>query len=416
MKQFDVIVLGAGIVGVSTALHLQLLGRKVCLVDKKQPGRGTSFGNAGLIERSSVIPYSFPRNFRRILGYALNNQTDVRFDWSYLPKIAPWIFQFWQQSAAKNLQKSTDALLPLIENSVIEHDFLAKLARAEGFIEPKGWLEVYHHHDEFEHAKKEAASLSSYRLQYDVLDKQRLIQRVPFVSEKMTGGIHWLDPKTVNDPGGLTAAYADYFQQQGGTFVLMDAFAATATKNGWSITDDAQHVEASQMVVALGADSARFLKTLGYPRIPFAIKRGYHMHYRQIDSNTPLQHSLCDPKSGFVLAPMRQGIRLTTGIEFAADNAPARWTQLDRAEKIARTIFPFGERLETVPWLGYRPCLSDMRPIISAAPKHEGLWLNFGHAHHGLTLGPVSGKLLSQMMTGQATLTSPDAFSLKRFF
>lgn len=415
MKKFDVIVLGAGIVGVCSSLYLQLKGFNVCLVDRKAPGLGTSYGNAGLIERSSVIPYHFPRDFSRLVAYAFNHQTDVRFDWSYLLKIAPWLFQFWRQSSPKNLERSTQALLPLIENSVKEHDFLAAKANATQFIEPKGWLEVYHTDAAFKRAKEDLHTLDRFHLNYDILDRQSLISRVPSINEKLVGGVHWLDPKTVNDPGGLTGAYADYFLKQGGTFLNLDAFKAENNNALWTINDNGRAISAPNIVVALGAQSVHFLNRFGYHHIPFAVKRGYHIHYRPINDHTQLAHSVCDPLSGFVLAPMRQGIRLTTGIEFARENAPAYWTQIKRAEKIAKKIFPLGERQETVPWLGERPCLADMRPIIGEAPSHKGLWLNFGHAHHGLTLGAVSGKLLSQMMTGEQPLTSPDVFSLTRF-
>lgn len=415
MKKFDVIVLGAGIVGVCTCLHLQLRGYHVCLVDKKDPGQATSYGNAGLIERSSVIPYHFPREFSRLIAYAFNHQTDVRFDWSYLPQIAPWLFKFWHQSSPKNLEKSTLALLPMIENSVKEHDFLAELAGATSFIEPKGWLEIFRSDKDFDKAKNHLLTLERFHLNYDVLDRNVLIQRVPHINPQLVGGIHWLDPKTVNDPGGLTSAYARYFIKQGGSFVKLDALKTEYNNGIWQINDNGISIGAPDIVVALGPQSIQFLNKIGYRHIPFAIKRGYHIHYQQVDEKTVLEHSICDPVAGFVLAPMRQGIRLTTGIEFASPKAPPYWTQLKRAEKIAKNIFPLGEYVETEPWLGERPCLSDMRPIIGKAPSHKGLWLNFGHAHHGLTLGAVSGKLLAEIMAGEQPLTSPDAFSLTRF-
>lgn len=415
MEKFDAIVLGAGIIGVCTSLHLQLKGYNICLVDRNFPGSGTSYGNAGLIERSSVIPYHFPRDFSRLAAYAFNHQTDVRFDWSYLPQIAPWLFQFWRQSSPKNLEKSTLALLPLIENSVKEHDLLAQKAGATSFIEPKGWLEIYHTNAAFDEAKKHLVKLERFHLNYDVLSPRQLQKRIPSISTKLAGAVHWLDPKTVNDPGGLTVAYANYFIKQGGTFLNLDALKTENHHGLWSIKDNGHIISAPNIVVALGAQSMHFLTKFGYRHIPFAIKRGYHIHYRPINENTQLKHSVCDPFSGFVLAPMRQGIRLTTGIEFARENAPAYWTQIKRAEKIAKDIFPLGEPIESVPWLGERPCLADMRPVIGKAPGHEGLWFNFGHAHHGLTLGAVSGKLLAQMMTGEQPLTSPNAFSLTRF-
>ncbi|MEX6674748.1 FAD-binding oxidoreductase [Pseudomonas sp. W2Oct36] len=116
-----------------------------------------------------------------------------------------------------------------------------------------------------------------------------------------------------------------------------------------------------------------------------------------------------------VLAPMARGIRLTTGVEFAAPDAPVNEIPLRRCEAIAPRLYPLGERLDDEPRLGRRPCLPDMRPVIGPAASHKGLWFNFGHAHHGLTLGPVTGRLLAEMMTGATPFTDPAPYSPKRF-
>ncbi len=128
MQQQDVIVLGAGIVGVSTALHLQARGRSVLLIDKGEPGEGTSYGNAGLVERSSVIPYSFPQGLWNLLRYGMNRRSDVRYDPLYLPRIARWLFQYWRESSPERLKIATQAMLPLVEAGVREHDFLVQQA------------------------------------------------------------------------------------------------------------------------------------------------------------------------------------------------------------------------------------------------------------------------------------------------
>jgi D-amino-acid dehydrogenase len=112
---------------------------------------------------------------------------------------------------------------------------------------------------------------------------------------------------------------------------------------------------------------------------------------------------------------MNRGIRLTTGAEFAALDAPKTPVQLDRAEKVARTIFPLGERLDPEPWMGARPCTPDMMPIIGKAPRHDGLWFAFGHAHHGLTLGPVTGRVLAELITGEEPFIDISAYSPQRF-
>lgn len=407
----DTIVLGAGIIGVSTALHLQARGRRVALVDLEEPGEGTSFGNAGLIERSSVVPYAFPREFWRLLRYGLNRESDVRYSPGYLPKAAPWLFSFWRQSAPKPLAESTRALRPLIERCVLEHDALVEQAGLGRLIRANGWIEIFRDPTALRRAQLEARSMTAYGLHFDLLDGAQLREREPNLSPAVCGGVHWLDPKTVSDPGGLVKGYAALFAGRGGRVLKGDARSLRQAAGGWQLMTAEGLLGAPQAVVALGPESNQLLQPLGY-RIPLGIKRGYHMHYAH---DRELRHSLCDSQGGYVLAPMDQGIRLTTGIEFAAADAPPNEIQLNRAEALARRIFPLGRRLDPLPWLGRRPCLPDMRPVIGPAPRHPGLWLNFGHAHHGLTLGPVSGRLLAEMMTGERPFTDPAPFSAARF-
>ncbi|WP_110971120.1 NAD(P)/FAD-dependent oxidoreductase [Pseudomonas huaxiensis] len=407
------IVLGAGIVGVSTALHLQARGRKVVLIDRDEPGSGTSHGNAGLIERSSVIPYSFPRALPRLVRYGFNQQSDVRFSWRYLPKAAPWLLSYWRNSAPAPLAVATQAMLPLVERCVEEHDALIEAAGVQSLVKANGWIEVYRNDAAFEAAKVDAEALKSYGLVFEILDRRQLHEREADLTQGAVGGIHWRDPKTVSNPSALVRAYAALFVQRGGQFIHGDARSLRQIAGEWQVDSRRGPITAPEVVIALGPQAAELFKPLGY-RIPLEIKRGYHAHYKA-RAGAQLTHSICDAQAGFVLAPMEQGIRLTTGIEFAASGDAANEIQLQRCEAVARGLFPLGERIEETPWLGRRPCLPDMRPVIGPAGRHAGLWFNFGHAHHGLTLGPVSGRLLAEMMTGEQPFTDPAPYSAERF-
>lgn len=183
MQQQDVIVLGAGIVGVSTALHLQARGRSVLLIDKGEPGEGTSYGNAGLIERSSVIPYSFPQGLWNLLRYGMNRRSDVRYDPLYLPRIARWLFQYWRESSPERLKIATQAMLPLVEAGVREHDFLVQQAGCAKLIRAQGWIEVFRHAPAFNAAVRRLPDLQRFNLSYDILDAPALRQRETALGE-----------------------------------------------------------------------------------------------------------------------------------------------------------------------------------------------------------------------------------------
>jgi pyruvate kinase len=166
-------------------------------------------------------------------------------------------------------------------------------------------------------------------------------------------------------------------------------------------------------VVALGPWADTVTRALGYD-FPLAVKRGYHMHYRAA-GEARLSTPLLDAERGYFLAPMRRGIRLTTGAEFALREAIRTPVRLGRAEPIARELFPLAERLDAEPWMGSRPCTPDMLPIIGRAPRHPSLFFAFGHAHHGFTLGAATGRLVAEMASGEAPFVDPAPYSPERF-
>jgi D-amino-acid dehydrogenase len=184
-------------------------------------------------------------------------------------------------------------------------------------------------------------------------------------------------------------------------------------QDSWSVRTVEGPLQAGSAVVALGPWADVVTRALGYD-LPLAVKRGYHMHYRAAGA-ARLNHPVLDTERGYMLAPMRRGIRLTTGAEFALRDAIRTPVQLGRAEPVARDLFPLAERLDNEPWMGARPCTPDMMPIIGRAPRHASLWFAFGHAHHGLTLGPVTGRLIGEMITGEAPFIDPAPYRADRF-
>jgi D-amino-acid dehydrogenase len=211
----------------------------------------------------------------------------------------------------------------------------------------------------------------------------------------------------------LTKAYADLFIRKGGRFVKGDARRLASEPSGWCVAAETGRIEAREAVVALGPWSDDVFRPLGYD-LPLAVKRGYHMHYG-MQGNATLSRPVRDADGGFSLVPMSKGIRLTTGVEFADRDASSSPVQLVRDEPLARELFPLAERLDSEPWMGRRPCLPDMVPVIGKGERHRGLWFAFGHAHHGFTLGPVTGRLLAELMTGEEPFTEPSCYAVGRF-
>lgn len=414
----DVLVLGAGIVGVSTALALQAQGRQVCLVDQEDPGRGTSFGNAGLIERASLVPYAMPRDPGTVLRYGTNTHSALRFQWRALPWYAGWLSRYWHESATLPLARATEDMRPLIERCLSEHQPFIDAAGLQSIVGEGGWIDLFRGNQLFAtEAALARSKAQTYGLAMEVLDAAALQARLPGLRPEggITGGVHWRDPWTVRSPFRLVQGYADLFSAGGGTVLRGDALALKQTDGDWQLPlPDGRTVHASDVVLAMGADTRTLAGRLGY-RLPLRPKRGYHLHFRVDEDHPALPYPVCDGESGFVLATMEDGIRLTTGVHLALPDAPPNYAQVEQDTRIAREFWPLGAPIETTPWMGRRPCTPDMRPIIGPAPHHRGLWFNVGHAHHGLTLGPVSGRLLAEMITGQQPFTDPSPYSVQRF-
>ena len=410
----DVMVLGAGIVGVSVAVHLQKRGFAVALVDRRGPGEETSFGNAGLIQSEGVFPYGFPHDFGALARYAMNNTTDAHYHVRALPRLAPFLARYWLSSRPTRHAAIARRYAPLIRRSVPEHLELAEEAGAMHLIRRRGWIKLFRSAAAFGVALQEAEALKrEFGVGFAALDAPALADKEPHLNGGLVGGLHWTDPASVTDPHALTIAYVGLFERLGGKFLTGDAMTLDTAGRGWRVTTEAGPLGAGQAVVALGPWSDTLFRRLGY-RVPFAVKRGYHMHYEAV-GNAVLNHTVLDLERGYLLAPMAQGIRLTTGAEFADRDAPKTPVQMERAEPVATTLFPLGRRLDPEPWMGSRPCTPDMMPVIGPAPRHGGLWFTFGHAHHGLTLGPVTGRLVAEMMTGEGPFTDPRPYRADRF-
>ncbi|HLZ00611.1 MAG TPA: FAD-dependent oxidoreductase [Bradyrhizobium sp.] len=410
----DVLVLGAGMVGVGAALHLQKRGRDVILVDRHAlAGEETSYGNAGIIESASVFPYMFPRNAGEILYYATNRAPHVRYAIGDLPAFLPWLVRYYFASQPDRALRGAMGVLPLIRQSLVEHEALMAEAGVPELLRKDGWIKLFRSEKALAKAIGELERARQYGVTGDLLDAKAIAAREPHLSGDFAGAIHLPQPGFVPDPGGLAKAYAALFMRKGGRCLVADATSLEQTSGGWRVGGAGNTAIAREAAIALGPWSDLVFKKFGYA-LPFSVKRGYHLHLAA-RGNAVLQHPVLDAEQGFLLAPMNRGIRLTSGVEFARRDAPATPVQIERALPRARKLFPLGDAVDAKPWKGARPCLPDMLPVIGRAPNHPGLWFDFGHQHHGLTLGPITGRLLAEMMTGETPFADPAPFAAERF-
>jgi len=410
--QADIMVLGAGTVGTSVAVHLQKRGKAVVLVDRRGPGEETSYGNGGLVQREAVFPHPFPRDFAELRRIAKNRSVDAYYHLSGLPGLAAPLFAYWRNSAPARYAEITAHWVTLIATCLGEQKTLAAEAGSSELLRPVGFLRAFNDAVAMDSELAKAERARVFGVNSAALTAAQLGEMEPHLNGGFIGALHWTDPYSVSDPHALTMSYFRLFGRLGGQFALGDAATLRRDGAGWRVTAaDGSLVEAGEAVVALGIWSGDITRRFGY-RPPLFGKRGYHLHFTP-QGNAGLTRPVAS--NGFLLAPMRRGIRLTTGAEFARRTAAPTPVQLKRAEPIARRIFPLGDPVEPTPWMGTRPCTPDMLPVIGPIPSQPHLWAAFGHAHQGFTLGPTTGRMLAEMMTGDRPFVDPTPFRADRF-
>jgi D-amino-acid dehydrogenase len=394
----ETLVLGAGMVGICTALELQSRGHCVTVADNAPSGSQTSYGNAGIIQSEAVEPYQMPRDLRSLLRIVLGKSNDVAWSLPYLYKQASTLFRYFKESAPERHAEISRSYASLIAPATEDHARWISAAGAEHLISREGLCCVYRDPRELHTQAQDLQRLhDQYGVTTRVLDSAACAAEEPAIIQPVAGAVHWLQPWSCTDPGGLVEAYADLFVKRGGLVVTGDARLLEQNGALWSFKPDRSEViEAEHVVVALGPWSPDVLIKFGY-RIPMILKRGYHAHYQ---ASATLRRPFLDVSHGVVAASMLRGLRVTSGVSLVAHSAPSDPAQLERGAKGLSEILHLGKRIDEPYWFGTRPCMPDMLPMIGASPRHSGLWFNFGHGHQGFTLGPGSAKFLADAMDG----------------
>jgi D-amino-acid dehydrogenase len=302
---------------------------------------------------------------------------------------------------------------PLYARAVAEHEALMAEAGATRYLRKDGWLKLYRSDASYAATAREREYADELGLPYRPLSTDQARTLEPSLAPVFSHSVHWPEAASVSNPLAVTKAYAVQFTKLGGVNLKGDARTLHRSGGRWRVDTDEGPVDANAAVIALGPWAPDVLGPLGI-KLPLAFKRGYHRHYRS-RGNAGLTRPIVDTDYGYCLAPMEQGIRLTTGAEFAARDARPSPAQFERVLPGARALYPLGEGIEAQPWMGSRPCFADSRPVIGQAPGQPGLWLDYGHAHWGLTLGPVSGRLVAELMTGATPFCDPKPYSADRF-
>jgi D-amino-acid dehydrogenase len=412
-RAIDALVVGGGIVGISCALSAQERGLSVLLCDPGEARRRASYGNAGCISRSSLFPMSGPGFWKNLPNYLLNRDPGLRLHYAKLPRITPWILGFMKAANVRALRRAATALDHLTSRAFDAHMDLATRAGATALIKREGMLRLYRTEAAFHSAAHEREILLEHGVKFEVIEGSALHELEPALRRPFAKGVLYPETGSVSDPGGLVEAYRKLFADGGGRIAQATVEELRPEGEGWVARFAGGEARARQAVIAAGGWSHGLTRALGY-RFPLAVERGYHLHLAP-GEGPPLNRPIHDSGGYHMLAPMRQGVRVTSGVELAPLSAPPDTTQIDAAVREARGTLALGAPVENEPWIGARPSTPDGLPVIGEAPRHRGLLLAFGHGHIGLSNGPITGQAIGDLLLGRPAAFEISPFSASRF-
>jgi D-amino-acid dehydrogenase len=407
----DVIVLGAGIVGVSAAYAARERGLSVTLVDRREPGSETSYGNAGVLSSSSIFPNNKPSLFAALPRYLTNRHAALRWNPVWAARNAGWLLRYLANGTSAHVKPRGAALRGLSAASLKLHREWIVRAGVAMRLRETGWLKAWRG-DGTAAAKAECQMLADYGVRSELLDHEAICALEPNIVPTYQAGLLYTDSASVDSPGNVVKAYARMFAGSGGQLLQADINVIQPEAEGWCVRHSSGALSARHLVVALGPWSADLLRPLGF-RVPLGFERGYHREFRANPSRL-LRRPIYDVDGSFIMTPMENGIRLTSGVELTARDAPSSFAQVDAMVPLARGVTEFGEAVGP-PWRGARPTLPDSLPMIGAAPRHAGLWLAFGHQHIGFATGPATGAAIAAMICRASPSFDTGPFSPARY-
>ena len=411
MSTQKIAVVGAGIVGVSTAEWLRRDGHKVTLFDRIEPGQPgqTSYGNAGVLAVSSYIPVPVPGLMKKVPGMLFGRDGPLHLKWGYLPKLFPWLIPFLRRANREDVMKTVAALGTITDDTLDQHRALAKGTEAEKYITPGIYAFLYTSReacegDSFGHKIRQEQGVN-----IEFRDRARLMQDDPHLGARYNYAACHMDHGWITDPGAYVAALFDHFRAEGGHFSQgeVDDISAEGT-----VTQNGQSQNFDKVVLAGGAWSAKLASRLGHDP-GLESERGYHILFEGATRRPPFPYMLGESK--FVATPMDRGVRCAGQVEFGGLEARPSEAPYRLVHKRIRQLYPDMEWQGEERWLGHRPSTVDSVPFIGPSPKAPNIHFAFGAQHIGLTTGPKTGRLIADLIGGRTPNINLHPFRVGRF-
>lgn len=395
----DIAVIGAGMVGVSCAHFLQRDGHRVTLYDPNEPGSGASFGNAGMISQSSVMPSSTPGLVRRIPKMLADPDSPLVLRWRYVPRLLPWLAGFLANSARHRVERNCIAMGNLFVHVMDAYDLLVRETGCGDLIQATGSLKLFESEASFRASAFQREMMDRCGCRYEVLVADEIRQMEPNLAPIFARGIFVPDSRNILNPGRLVETVARSVLSRGG--VLRRARVRdveTGDSGRLALVTDAGRFPADKVVLAAGVRSGPLAKRFG-ARIVLDAERGYHIMLPAPEKS--INRYLQFAERNLSLSPKDGGLRTTSIVELASPDAPPDYSRMRRLLPHVARVLPGAAPEEKSIWMGCRPSLPDNVPVIARAPRHDGVFFAFGHSHLGMTMGPVTGRIIADLVAGR---------------
>lgn len=405
----DIAIIGAGVVGLAIAESLVAEGLEVVLIDPNAPGSGASYGNAGTIADYAVLPVGTPAVLKNLPSLLFNRNSPLAIRPGAMMALAPWLTRFARQSLPGPAERNARALASLLSGArSLWHDLATRIGGLD-LMEQDGCLYVYETEKAFRAAEADMAFRRSLGVEVDLIDSRDLAHLEPNLPE-MPGAAFFPGASFLSDPGDMVHRLAQSALQYAGHLTArVDVL--TRQFDGIILDGEGFRLHAKRVIIAAGAHSRPLAKMAG-DEVPLDTERGYHLEW---DMEAPMLHRPCCPTSrGFYLCPMTGRLRVAGTVELGGLTAPPSQHRLDKLLQGARAIFPDLPE-PSASWMGFRPSMPDSLPVIGPSASGPEIIHAYGHGHIGLTLAPITARIVTDLIQGRAPELDITAYLPSRF-
>ena len=411
-SDFDLHIIGGGIIGLAAAVMLQARGVKVLLLDANEVGQGASLGNAGHIATEQVFPIADASMLRHVPAMLLNPTGPLRIDWRYLPRLMPWAMQLLMNMRPEPFERIHQALLSLNKNSLQAWQGFADQWKLNDWIQANGSLLTVEKASSVNPLIAHGNRLNNMGVANELLIKDVLLEREPALQNNQLAALFFPNTGHITNLKAIINQLHNTFKQLGGhTIEHCRVLAATNDTDGIHLTTSQGDMTASKVMLSAGAHSKELAKQLTGVNIPLDTERGYHLMLPHESARLQIPVSSLDRR--FVMTPMQEGLRLAGTVEYAGLDAPAN---MQRAQILLQHAQPMLkaplDASDSVSWMGFRPSTADSLPVID---KIERVFLSFGHQHLGLTQAVVSAQMIAAYYFNEDHTIDPKPYQLARF-